>query len=133
MKKIIFLLTISYWLSANSYSSAQQWNAVGSGFNGAVYCAAVYNNQLYVGGSFTVAGGIPANHIARWDGTKWDSVSSGTTGTVIYTLAVYNNELYAGGDTFTTAGGVDVGNYSIARWNDTVWKDVGGGMKDENW
>ena len=37
--------------------------------NATVNALAVSGNSLYVGGSFTNAGGVPANYIARWDGT----------------------------------------------------------------
>ena len=38
--------------------------------------------QLYVGGAFTRAGDVAARNIARWDGTAWHSLGSGTNGPV---------------------------------------------------
>ena len=32
---------------------------------------------LYVGGDFTTAGGVAANHIAKWDGSSWSALGSG--------------------------------------------------------
>ena len=37
---------------------------------------AVFNNELYVVGYFTEAGGIPADNIAKWDGTEWCGLGS---------------------------------------------------------
>ncbi len=83
----------------------------------------VYNGKLYVAGAFCSAGGITAENIACWDGTRWDSVSSGINDSV-NALAVYNGKLYAGG-IFTRAGQRTVSN--IASWNGTVWDTVGAG------
>ncbi len=87
---------------------------------------AVYNGKLYVAGAFCHAGGIPALNIACWNGTKWDSVSSGINDSV-NTLAVYNGKLYAGGQ-FTSAGKTAVSN--IACWDGTSWTAVGSGTNN---
>src|SRR4249919_549220 len=59
------------------------WDHLGDGgaagtspLNGAVYALdAAAPNALYVGGSFTSAGGNPAAaHIALWDGSAWHAV-----------------------------------------------------------
>src|SRR6185503_18691424 len=61
---------------------------------------------LYAGGAFTTAGGVSARHVARWDGSSWTPLGSGTSSTVL-ALAVHDDgggpALYAGGE-FTTAG-----------------------------
>ncbi len=74
--------------------------------NSYVYALAVdASGNLYAGGNFTTAGGVAANHIAKWNGTSWSALGSGMNSTV-YALAVdASGNLYAGGD-FTTAGGV---------------------------
>src|SRR5579885_1083625 len=54
----------------------------------------VYDTKLYAGGAFNRAGDKQCNHIAVWNGTVWDSLSTGMNGDVL-ALAVYNNELYA--------------------------------------
>ena len=88
---------------------------------------AAYKGELYAGGVFTHAGGIPVNYIARWDGAKWDSVGSGVSGgfTCIYAMTVFNGYLYVGGD-FTTAGGIHASE--IARWDGSKWDSVGIGL-----
>ncbi|HEX7585125.1 MAG TPA: hypothetical protein VF373_10585, partial [Prolixibacteraceae bacterium] len=61
-----------------------------------VYALASYNGELYAGESFVMAGGNPANYIAKWNGSAWSPLGTGTNGTV-NSLAVYNSELYTGG------------------------------------
>jgi hypothetical protein len=63
----------------------------------------VSGSDLYAGGGFTMAGGVAATNIAKWDGTNWSALGSGMNHGVS-ALAVSGNELYAGGS-FTTAGG----------------------------
>ena len=42
------------------------WTALGSGMNQAVWPLAVMGGELYAGGQFTTAGGVSANHVAKW-------------------------------------------------------------------
>ncbi len=52
------------------------------GLNGDVGAVAVYDDgtgpALYVGGSFSVVGNVVASNIAKWDGTQWQPLGSGT-------------------------------------------------------
>jgi hypothetical protein len=80
--------------------------------------------NVYVGGSFTFIGAVPANYIAKWDGSAWSALGSGMSGTV-NALAVSGTDLYAGGN-FTTAGGVTVNG--IAKWHGSAWSALGSGM-----
>jgi len=90
--------------------------------------------QLVAGGSFATAGGVTVNNIARWDGSAWQPLATGTSGSV-RSLTVWDPDgdgplpaqLVAGGD-FTTAGGVTVN--SIARWDGSAWHAFGSGMDD---
>ena len=92
--------------------------------NSAVFTLAVAGTNLYAGGTFTQAGGSPATNIARWNGSTWSALGSGTDGTV-YALAFDSSGyLYAGGS-FTAAGSV-AANY-IARWNGSSWSTLGNG------
>src|SRR5262245_32553912 len=54
------------------------------------------SGNLYVGGDFTIAGGVPATNIAKWNGSMWSALGLGMNGSVNALLAV-GNELYAGG------------------------------------
>ncbi len=117
------------------------WSGVGGGLSHptltpSVWAQATFDDgggpQLYVGGIFTAAGGVPASNIARWDGSAWSALGSGVNGQ-IEALCVFDQdgpgpaqlELYVGGG-FTLAGGVTVRN--LARWNGSSWSDVGGGL-----
>jgi hypothetical protein len=86
---------------------------------------------LFVGGDFLFAGGAPANHIARWDGSSWSALGQGLNGAVL-ALSVYDAgsgpALYAAGS-FTQAGGVSANH--IARWNGSSWSAVGGGTNGD--
>ena len=85
---------------------------------------------LYAGGKFTFAGGAPANRIAKWDGTEWSALGSGTNADVL-ALTVHDDgsgpRLYAGGF-FTSAGEIDA-SY-VARWDGSAWSALSG-MSDE--
>ena len=83
------------------------------------------NGDLVAGGNFTIAGGIPAISIARWDGTSWSALGSGMNYLVLALTTLPNGDLVAGG-VFTTAGGVSA-NF-IARWDGTSWSALGSGM-----
>jgi hypothetical protein len=65
------------------------------GTDGPVWAALVDGSgDLYIGGSFTVVGGIVANGVAKWDGTNWSALGSGVNG-VVSSLAVSESNLYA--------------------------------------
>src|ERR1041384_66215 len=93
------------------------------------------SGNLYIGGWFTAVGDVPANSIAKWNGTNWSALGSGLqlndNWAFVYALAVSGNDLYAAGR-FTTAGGVAAN--SIAKWDGTNWSALGselaGGIVD---
>jgi hypothetical protein len=104
------------------------WSPLGQGFfhtSTANILGLVKNGAyLYATGVFTNAGGsVVTRGIARWDGSKWESLGSGigneaTPGASRGTsLAVWDNDLFVGGF-FETAGVADAGY--IARWNDQI-------------
>jgi len=95
--------------------------------NDTVYAIAISGTEVYVGGNFTNAGNVPgANNIARWDGTTWSGLLSGTFGinNTVTTIALSGTDVLVGG-VFTNAGGVPGAN-NIARWDGTQWHAVGG-------
>ncbi|GAB3573869.1 T9SS type A sorting domain-containing protein [Hymenobacter daeguensis] len=104
----------------------------GNGVDGAVFALAVANTgEVYVGGSFSQAGGAAANNVAKWNGTAWSSLGTGTANGVIGVvneLAVATTgELYVGGD-FLRAGGL-VAN-RVAKWSGTAWSTLGTGTNN---
>ncbi|MFI4854013.1 MAG: hypothetical protein ACIAQF_03410 [Phycisphaerales bacterium JB065] len=77
--------------------------------------------SLYVAGSFTVAGGIDAVGIARWDGSSWHALGEGRPLVLgqpsVGALAIFDDgsgpALYAG-PAFSGA---------LARWNGEAWQE----------
>jgi hypothetical protein len=105
----------------------ENWIPMGgiSGVNGWVLAAVMdASGNLYVGGSFTVAGNTLASNIAKWDGINWSTLGSGFNGPVT-ALAVLGNDVYAGGE-FTMAGGVAATR--VAKWNGANWTALGAGI-----
>ncbi|HMP36603.1 MAG TPA: hypothetical protein PKC43_04070 [Phycisphaerales bacterium] len=117
-----------------------EWSAVGGGVEGStptalsvVKALAVFDDgsgpALYAGGTFTKAGGVPANNIARWDGAQWHALGAGITGGSVTALHVHDDgggpALYVGG-LFSAAGGVPAA--SIARWKNGAWSALGSGV-----
>lgn len=112
------------------------WSTLGSGMNSQVWALAAFDEQsgsgtaLYAGGQFTIAGGIMASRIARWDGASWSALGAGMNDAV-YALATFDDgsgagtALYAGG-AFTTAGGVLVNG--VAKWDGSSWSPLGSGL-----
>lgn len=90
------------------------------------------SRELYVGGSFSSAGGVAAQNIAAWNGSVWSPLGGAGNGTDsdVLALAAYDNgtgvAMYVGGE-FVVAGGVS-GTQGIVRWNRTAWSSVGGGI-----
>jgi hypothetical protein len=108
------------------------YGQLGAGIdNGTCYALAYFPAfpNLFVGGSFTMIGGVPINRIAMWNG-NWNLVGAGTNNTVYSLFASLaaqpgTNVLCVGG-LFTTAGGISAN--SIARWNGSSWGTFGTGM-----
>jgi len=100
------------------------WSPLGRGANNWISGLAVYDDgtgggpALFACGGFTSAGSVPANRIAKWDGTEWSALGSGTNGPT-FRMAIFDDgsgdgpSLYAGGE-FTLAGGE--AEHYIARW-----------------
>jgi hypothetical protein len=110
------------------------WHALsamnGNGVNERALAISVnVDDQVFVGGMFTKAGSLPANHIARWDGSSWHAWNEGGQGgmnSLVDALAVdRNGVLYAGGY-FTSAGTASANH--VARWDGTEWSALANGV-----
>jgi hypothetical protein len=116
------------------------WFALGSNGSGngaldyPVHALAVSGNDLYAGGTFENAGGIPeADNVARWDGSSWFALGSNGSGDGLFgigdtdagplALAVSGGDLYVGGD-FMNVAGIPEADY-IARWDGSTWSALG--------
>ena len=113
------------------------WSPIGNGVTGmnggSVLALEVFDDgsgpDLYVGGYFVSAGGMPAASIMRWDGTHGTTVSGGTDGFVLAMQVVADPGigpgLYVAGQ-FDHAG--QTAAISIARWDGTTWSALAGGV-----
>jgi len=103
------------------------WSAVGSGVTGGgVTAMAIHpiTGDLYIGGSFTAAGGVAnTTKIARWDGTTFSAVGGGLGNSVLALEFAPNGDLYIGG-AFLNAGGVAEADH-ICRWDGSAYSAVG--------
>ncbi|MEO8285003.1 MAG: S-layer homology domain-containing protein [Chloroflexota bacterium] len=114
------------------------WSALGDGIGNVgggsfVNAIGVSGSDVYVGGKFTEAGGIPASNIAKWNGTSWSALGDGVGGAEndgVYAIAMRGTDVYVGGH-FTQAGGIPASN--IAKWNGTSWSALGAGVDDVLW
>lgn len=114
-----------------------QWNDVGSGLSNSVESMLIDGTDLYVGGSFTDAGGnATADYLAKWNGVTWSAVGNngagnGSLNSSVSTLAMYGGELYAGGN-FTNVVNVDTAVLAdadyLARWSGSNWRPVNNGF-----
>jgi LPXTG-site transpeptidase (sortase) family protein len=122
---ILFTLIV-FFFPADGFQAADLWSALGSGVNSSVLSLEKDGSgNLYAGGSFTSAGGVPANYVAKWDGSTWSPLGSGAN-SFIFALEVDGSaKLYAGG-LFTSAGGVPANR--IAKWDGNSWSALGSGM-----
>jgi hypothetical protein len=115
-------------IKATPPCSTPQWLPLGQGLDGEPFMQSmlVYKGELYVAGRFKYTANQRLRNIARWNGTRWDSVGSGLN-EYSDALCIYNNELYVSGE-FKEAGGKPA--HKIAKWNGNRWDSVGSGS---NW
>jgi len=106
------------------WNTGTGWQSLGTGVGGTVTVIRQSGGLVYVGGSFTTAGGNPASRIAVWNGAFWSALGSGLGGTV-NAILVDGSDVYVGGS-FTSAGGNTA--RAIAKWNGSTWSPVGQGM-----
>jgi hypothetical protein len=100
------------------------WTNLSSGVNGYVQDIIVAaNDDVYVAGEFTTAGGVSASQIARWDGEAWHALGSGImTGSYAYPTDMAigpNGDIYVAGR-FGSAGGVSKTSY-FTCWDGDEW------------
>jgi hypothetical protein len=98
------------------------------GTNGAVLALQVHDDgvgaRLFVGGTFTTAGGVPAQNIAAYNGNSWSALGGGVDGAVI-ALDSFDDgtgsKLFVGG-AFTHANGSPAA--AIATWSGSSWSSL---------
>jgi hypothetical protein len=103
--------------------SGGSWSVLGFDFDDIWAAAALPGGDLVVAGGFTSIAGVPANHIARWNGTSWSPLGAGTDDLVMSLLALPDGSVVAAGN-FTHAGGILLNH--VARWDGANWSALGG-------
>lgn len=95
-------------------------------FSDTAYAMVAIGNDLYVGGTFLTAGGMPAKRVARWNGA-WSPVGAGITASAVgvYAMTTDGTNLYVAGQ-INAAGGITTGN--TAKWDGTNWSGLGIGI-----
>lgn len=108
------------------------------GINGtgspAIYAIAVSGTDVYVGGSFTAVGKVPASYIAKWNTltNTWSGLGASDVNGVnsyVIAIAVSGSDVYVGG-TFSAANNSansTVNASMIAKWNGSAWSALGSG------
>ena len=94
------------------------WIGLGNGVNGTVNALMFFNDKLYVGGEFTMAGTAQAGNIAIYDPLTQQWQSMGNLDSTVNSLTVYNNEIYAGG----RFSGM------VSKWTGSQWQDITSGF-----
>jgi trimeric autotransporter adhesin len=102
------------------------WTPLNGGVSGGVGRVGVNSliangNDLIAAGSFTIAGGVGANNVARWDGTSWSALGEGSH-LPANALAVSSGRIFCG------AGFGPFPIASIAAWDGTRWARLGSGI-----
>ncbi len=114
--------------------TTSSWQKISDGsedkgiYDGGIIALASSDNDLYAGGYFSIAGGVYANNIAKWNGSEWDHMSMGYINGIkgdVHSIFIDGDNVYVGGQ-FAWAGSVQA--YHIAKWNGQVWSSLGIGV-----
>jgi hypothetical protein len=116
--------------SSAARAQCQTWQPGHSpmGVDGAAFALCTFDDgsgpAIFVGGTFTTAGGDAAKNIARWNGFVWTPLNGGANNTV-RSMVVFDDgsgpALYVAGD-FTSVDGMSANH--IARWSGTRWSTL---------
>jgi hypothetical protein len=77
--------------------NGSDWETVGNGTDGIVHDLEVFEGELYVAGSYSMAGSIVAHGVSKWDGSTWHSLDFpnyelGQNFVTVNAIAFYNGE-----------------------------------------
>lgn len=94
-----------------------------------------YNKSLYAGGKFYLS--VPegfANHITRWDGTRWYFLEpyGASYDRPVFAITKMNGDLYMDGY-FYFMGNLVPGTSHVAKWDGTNWSGLGGGVNNDGY
>lgn len=113
-----------------------QWQALegpdgaGAGLDNVMSLMA-FNDEIYVAGLISQAGGVISPGIARWNGSGFARVTSGAVtglmGGSPRAAVMFNGQLVVGGG-FTEAGAA--GSRRVAAWDGSAWQALGEGFSN---
>ncbi|NVO03323.1 MAG: T9SS type A sorting domain-containing protein [Bacteroidetes bacterium] len=104
-----------YWSNPFSFSSFPASSSISA--------IVAYGSSLFVGGSFTNVGNVAGtNNIAKWTGTQWVALGTGTDANV-NALAIIGTNLYVGGS-FLNAGGISAPRIAMWSMSTLTWSGL---------
>ena len=110
---------IAKW-NGSSWTPLISANTSVNGINGMVSALTVIGTDLYAGGWFTDAGGVPALNVAKWDGSNWTALGSGISAAgAINALVAMGNNIYA--TTYILDPALGGQGNIIAKWDGSGW------------
>ena len=112
------------WYSVCGLELADRHDTCGVS-GGEVLAMATLKGDLYVGGSFSRAGGLQTPKIARWDGQAWFAMSA-LDGDV-HALAILGGRVFASGMFGDKSVTKSQSSY-LVRWQSGSWESLQGGV-----
>jgi trimeric autotransporter adhesin len=126
----------------------QTWHAVGSGDGPRdvtdrptpLNAVTAIEGQVFVGGEFVTIGGVAANGVALWDGTRWSPLAGGVDNTSdsfdqapVFALLARGDQVFVGGlfDRAVNPSGIaSVNANNVAVWSRSTsrWSALGTGV-----
>lgn len=98
--------------------NGSQWLPLGWPTSSVRTLAVSPSGALFAGGGFSVAGGIPAASVARWNGTIWQALDTGLPFSANGLTFLPDGDLLA-------VGSFDQAGTGSRRWNGTAWSTFG--------
>lgn len=102
------------------------WRSLGAPFRlsssfGGAKAAAIFQDELYIGGGNLRNADSPMQYLAKWNGTEWRAVGGGVNSDV-YAMTVHDNQLVIGGAfSVVDIGGQTIPANSVAVWDGQRW------------
>ncbi|MBN1812309.1 MAG: cadherin-like beta sandwich domain-containing protein, partial [Anaerolineae bacterium] len=116
------------------------WSALSTGTSNDVYAIAIDGSDVYVGGTFGMAGGVGVQDIAKWNGSAWSDVGGGVYclgfscySPQVYAIAVSGSDVFVGG-VFDRVGNPNMKVAThIAKWDTSTntWSGLGTGTNGQ--
>ncbi len=97
-----------------------QFTTGGLGFNNRIEALTSYNGNLIAGGSFTLAGDVPADRIALKQDNEWQTIGDNYPGVLVYDFETFEDDLIVGG-----VNPFNIFNTHVLRWDGITWSQVG--------